>query len=115
MAEAIVVIRLIWSALIMFFLFVSITCIFLPYLCTSDITVKRKKRIELEKIFICLMPCQNSTNIVLRNYRGQEDSEVTCSICLGDFKDTPEKLLVQLDCSESHKFHFECFDGWIKK
>jgi hypothetical protein len=38
----------------------------------------------------------------------------TCAICLGEYEESTDALVVQLTCSEKHVFHHNCLKEWAK-
>lgn len=46
------------------------------------------------------------------NPNNDEDSDLTCAICLDEFQ--PGIQVVPLPC-KSHSFHLNCIEMWLKK
>ena len=107
MINAIAIIRFIGTVIGTLFV-VIVSLHWIGYIGEKDPKIKKEKKICLEKLFVCIIPGTASKNI-LRTYVHKDDYEATCSICLGNFSETPLKKIVQLECGQSHKFHMECF------
>ena len=39
--------------------------------------------------------------------------ELTCTVCLSEFDENEE--IVELECHESHIFHYDCIENWIAR
>ena len=51
-----------------------------------------------------------------REYKKDRDGEdAECSICLQNFKDEPDKMIAELNCSSKHVFHKDCLIQWVEK
>jgi len=112
MTKAVAIIRLLYVILYCLIL-VCMFFVYLGVLCPKNQAEYNKNRETLELIFVCLLKPKDSKNVV-RSYSEDKDKEANCSICLEDFADHPEKHIVQLDCSEHHTLHYDCFKDWIK-
>ena len=115
MTMMIMIFRFIGAIIIMIFLFLTLMHYIFKYKLEKNESNKKDQKICLENLFVCLMPGMTPKH-VLRGYSNSQDGlDSTCAICLGNFSETPRKLIVQLECGQTHKFHFECFKDWITK
>ena len=49
-----------------------------------------------------------------RQYDTNKDGgEATCTICYTDFREEPEKVIAELNCSNKHIFHADCLKQWV--
>lgn len=49
-----------------------------------------------------------------RAYQEKTDAELTCSICLDDFKNSQDAPVVELNCKTKHVFHQGCLQKWMQ-
>lgn len=91
-------------------------CIIIPAIATADPTRRQQIFSQMSNAPVVGNLTHAFIDSKTRKFdEGKDGGDATCTICYMDFKDEPERVIAELNCSNKHIFHADCLKQWVER